>query len=63
MPADRELLEINGAMGEGGGQVLRSSLTLSILTGKSIFIRNIRLNRSKHGLLAQHLKSVDAAAE
>ena len=62
MPADRELIEINGAMGEGGGQVLRSSLALSILTGKPIFIRNIRLNRSKHGLLAQHLKSVDAAA-
>jgi RNA 3'-terminal phosphate cyclase (ATP) len=62
MPADGELLEINGAMGEGGGQVLRSSLTLSILTGKPMFIRNIRLKRSKHGLLAQHLKSVDAAA-
>jgi RNA 3'-phosphate cyclase len=57
-----DLLEIDGAMGEGGGQVLRSSLTLSILTGRPIFIRNIRLNRSKHGLLAQHLKSVDAAA-
>ena len=57
-----ELLEINGAMGEGGGQVLRTSLTLSILTGQSVFIRNIRANRSKHGLLAQHLKSVDAAA-
>jgi RNA 3'-terminal phosphate cyclase (ATP) len=62
MPANRELLEINGALGEGGGQVLRSSLTLSILTGRSIFIRNIRLKRSKHGLQAQHLKSVDAAA-
>ena len=57
-----DLLEIDGAMGEGGGQVLRSTLTLSILTGRPIFIRNIRMNRSKHGLLAQHLKSVDAAA-
>jgi RNA 3'-phosphate cyclase len=62
MPSKRDLIEIDGAMGEGGGQVLRSSLTLSILTGKPIFIRNIRSNRSKHGLLAQHLKSVDAAA-
>jgi RNA 3'-phosphate cyclase len=62
MPANSELLEINGALGEGGGQVLRSSLTLSILTGRPIFIRNIRANRSKHGLLAQHLKSVDAAS-
>lgn len=62
MPADSKLLEINGALGEGGGQILRSALTLSILTGKSIFIRNIRLNRTKHGLLAQHLTSVGAAA-
>ena len=61
MPENSELLQINGALGEGGGQVLRSSLTLSILTGTPIFIRNIRLKRSKHGLLAQHLKSVDAA--
>jgi RNA 3'-phosphate cyclase len=62
MPVNRGFLEINGALGEGGGQVLRSSLTLSVLTERPIFIRNIRLNRSKHGLLAQHLKSVDAAA-
>jgi RNA 3'-phosphate cyclase len=62
MKAMSELLEIDGALGEGGGQVLRSVLTLSILTKQPIFIRNIRANRSKHGLLAQHLKSVDAAA-
>lgn len=62
MKVTGELLEINGALGEGGGQVLRSSLTLSILTGKPVFIRNIRANRSKHGMLAQHLKSIDAAA-
>jgi RNA 3'-terminal phosphate cyclase len=35
MPAGSKLLEINGALGEGGGQVLRSALTLAILTGKS----------------------------
>jgi RNA 3'-phosphate cyclase len=62
MKEKSELLEIDGALGEGGGQVLRTCLTLSILTGKPIFIRNIRAKRSKHGLLAQHLMSVDAAA-
>jgi RNA 3'-phosphate cyclase len=62
MAAVSKLLEINGALGEGGGQVLRSALTLSILTGRSIFIRNIRLNRTRNGLLSQHLTAVDAAA-
>lgn len=49
-------------MGEGGGQVLRSALTLSIVTAQPFTINNIRARRSKPGLRAQHLKAVDAAA-
>lgn len=56
------MIEIDGAMGEGGGQVLRSALTSSILTGRSMRIKNIRLRRSQPGLMPQHLKAIDAAA-
>jgi RNA 3'-terminal phosphate cyclase (ATP) len=56
------MIEINGSQGEGGGQVLRTSLALSILTGQPMKITHIRAGRSKPGLLAQHLKAVDAAA-
>lgn len=57
-----EVVEIDGSIGEGGGQVLRSALSLSMITGKTVRLFNIRARRSKPGLMAQHLKSVDAAA-
>lgn len=53
---------VDGSMGEGGGQVLRTSLALSLLTGRPFRIENIRARRPKPGLAAQHLRSVEAAA-
>jgi len=56
------MIELDGATGEGGGQVLRSALTLSMITGQAFRIVNIRANRSKPGLMRQHLVAVQAAA-
>nr|WP_086938515.1 RNA 3'-terminal phosphate cyclase [Thaumasiovibrio occultus] len=56
-------IQIDGSMGEGGGQVLRTSLTLSMLYQMPIEISNIRAGRNKPGLLRQHLTCVLAAAE
>ncbi len=57
------MLQIDGSKGEGGGQVLRSSLALSMATGMPFEIVNIRAKRSKPGLLRQHLTAVEAAAK
>ena len=56
------MVRIDGSFGEGGGQILRSSLSLSLVTGKPFRIENIRANRQKPGLLRQHLTAVQAAA-
>jgi RNA 3'-terminal phosphate cyclase (ATP) len=56
-------LEVDGTLGEGGGQVLRSSLALSLVTGTPLRMRNIRARRRKPGLLRQHLTAVRAAVE
>lgn len=57
------MLTINGSYGEGGGQILRTSLALSAITGQAFRIENIRANRPKPGLRKQHLACVNAAAE
>ncbi|MFN2150049.1 MAG: RNA 3'-terminal phosphate cyclase, partial [Anaerolineales bacterium] len=57
------MIEIDGSLGEGGGQVLRSSLTLSMMTGQDVQITNIRAKRQKPGLRPQHLNAVQVAAE
>ena len=49
------MLSIDGSMGEGGGQVLRTALTLACVLGKPIRIFNIRAGRAEAGLKAQHL--------
>jgi RNA 3'-terminal phosphate cyclase (ATP) len=56
------MIRIDGSLGEGGGQVLRSGLTLSLLTSTPIEIQNIRARRPKPGLMTQHLFAVQAAA-
>ncbi|MBZ5694663.1 MAG: RNA 3'-terminal phosphate cyclase [Acidobacteriia bacterium] len=55
------MLNIDGSIGEGGGQVLRTSLALAVVTGKPFRMTNIRRRRSKPGLMPQHLKAVEAA--
>lgn len=52
---------VNGSLGEGGGQILRSTLTLSMCTGTPVRIENIRAGRRKSGLLRQHLACVRAS--
>ena len=59
---DDTIVEIAGSLGEGGGQVLRTALTLAGITGKTVLLRNIRAGRAKPGLLRQHLTAVKAAA-
>ncbi len=56
------MVRIDGSQGEGGGQVLRTCLSLSALTGRPFHLFNIRANRSKPGLRPQHLTAVRAAA-
>lgn len=57
------MIVIDGSKGEGGGQVLRTSLALSIITGQPFQIGNIRAGRKRSGLLRQHLTAVNAAAQ
>lgn len=52
------MIEIDGTFGEGGGQILRSSLVLSVLTGQPLHIRHIRARRDTPGLRPQHLAAV-----
>ena len=55
------MIVIDGSEGEGGGQVLRTSLALSIVTGKPFRIEKIRANRSRPGVMRQHVTAVEAA--
>jgi RNA 3'-terminal phosphate cyclase (ATP) len=56
------MLVLDGSQGEGGGQVLRSALSLSLVTGTPFRIENIRAGRPRPGLMRQHLTAVEAAA-
>ena len=62
MPAStHKTLKIDGSTGEGGGQIIRTALSLSMLTGTPIEITNIRAGRAKPGLMRQHLVCVQAS--
>ncbi len=56
-----KLIQIDGSQGEGGGQILRSSLALSVATGQPFKLTAIRAGRGKPGLMRQHLTCVGAA--
>jgi RNA 3'-terminal phosphate cyclase (ATP) len=55
-------IELDGAMGEGGEQILRSALGLSLLSGRPFQLSCIRADRDRAGLRPQHLAAVHAAA-
>lgn len=57
------MIEIDGSLGEGGGQVLRTSVGLALATGQAVRISRIRAGRAKPGLMRQHRTAVLAAAE
>lgn len=56
------MLHLDGSRGEGGGQILRTALALSLVTGRAFRIKKIRSGRRKPGLRRQHLTAVRAAA-
>jgi RNA 3'-terminal phosphate cyclase (ATP) len=58
----RPVLEIDGAYGEGGGELLRTAVALAAITGRAIRVRRIRAQRQKAGLAPQHLAAVRAVA-
>lgn len=62
LPSPTSPLTIDGSHGEGGGQIVRSSLALSLLTGRPVRLVDVRGGRKKPGLAAQHLTAVRAAA-
>ena len=57
------MIPIDGAYGEGGGQVLRSALTLSAITGEAVRVEGVRAGRSNPGLAPQHLTAIRALAQ
>jgi RNA 3'-terminal phosphate cyclase (ATP) len=56
------MIEIDGSFGEGGGQIVRTAVALSAVTGKPVRIIRIRQGRSKPGLAAQHARAITALA-
>ena len=63
MTKENKTLKIDGSTGEGGGQIIRTALSLSMLTGIPVEITNIRAGRAKSGLMRQHLVCVQASQQ
>ncbi len=57
------MITLDGSKGEGGGQILRTALVLSMVTGKAFHLTRVRAGRKKPGLLRQHLTALNAARE
>ena len=57
------MITIDGSKGEGGGQILRTALALSMVTGRSFTVERLRAKRNKPGLMRQHLTAARAALE
>ncbi|MBR4133647.1 MAG: hypothetical protein IKU04_03890, partial [Bacteroidales bacterium] len=58
-----EILEIDGSRGEGGGQMVRTSVAMSTVTGITTHLTRIRESRPTNGLSKQHCAAVNAVAE
>ncbi|MDD1752595.1 MAG: RNA 3'-phosphate cyclase, partial [Methanotrichaceae archaeon] len=56
------MIEIDGSFGEGGGQIVRTSVSLSVVTGKTVRVNQIRQNRPKPGLAPQHVQAISILA-
>ena len=59
----KDIIKIDGSFGEGGGQILRTALSLSAITKKPFEIYDIRVKRKVPGLSYQHLQAVNATAQ
>jgi RNA 3'-terminal phosphate cyclase (ATP) len=57
------LVKIDGSQGEGGGQIVRTAISLSAITGKPVEVTNIRANRVNPGLRPQHVAGIKIIAE
>lgn len=58
-----EFVQIDGTQGEGGGQILRSALSLAAITGRPLLVDRVRGGRRKPGLMRQHLTCLRAVAQ
>ncbi|MEJ2658118.1 MAG: RNA 3'-terminal phosphate cyclase, partial [Desulfobacterales bacterium] len=56
------MITIDGSQKSGSGTIVRDAVPFSVLTGQELFLTNIRANRPKPGLRAQHLRGVEASA-
>lgn len=56
------MIEIDGSQKSGSGTIVRDAVLFSVLVGKNLHLKNIRAQRDRPGLRAQHLKGLEASA-